>query len=133
MKNQKELNKLVNAWRTIIQGDQKSWVLFENGTCVILMEPEEDLAKQATELVKKWGPVHVGTASADFSVIKLSNHPGWAVTGHHNDILNYVSPEEFEDDNPSDVAVGLTGRQKRDEDAKSLKIVHIEDKRQIKM
>jgi hypothetical protein len=27
---------LVEAWRQIIRGPTKSWVLFENGTCVIL-------------------------------------------------------------------------------------------------
>ncbi len=126
-----KIDKLIKTWRAIIIGDQKSWVLFENGTCVILMEPQKDLEKQATELIKKCGPVHVGTESADFAVIKLDKdpYPGWVVTGHHSDILNYVSPDEFKDDNPSDVAIGLLGRFYREEDGKSQKIVHIEDKR----
>jgi len=34
---------LIKAWRDTINGPNKSWVLFENGTCVILMEPEADL------------------------------------------------------------------------------------------
>lgn len=48
---------LVAAWRAIIVGAGKSWVLFEYGTCVILMEPAEDLAEQATALLREWGPV----------------------------------------------------------------------------
>ena len=45
--------KLIDVWKDSINGDEKSWVLFENGTCVILLEPEEDLAKQAKELLGK--------------------------------------------------------------------------------
>ena len=126
-----KIEKLIKAWRTIIIGDEKSWVLFENGTCVILMEPEKDLAKQAIELIKKWGPYHVGTGSADFGVHKLDKYPypGWVVSGHHPDILNYVSPDDVKDDNPSDIAIGMIGRFYRGEDGKNHKIVHIEDKR----
>ena len=50
-------DSLIETWRQIIVGGQKSWVLFENGTCVILMNPEADLRRQATELLKEWGPV----------------------------------------------------------------------------
>ncbi|MCG3254352.1 MAG: hypothetical protein KAX09_10895 [Candidatus Heimdallarchaeota archaeon] len=46
---------------------------------------------------------------------------------------NYVSPEEFEEESEdkvrNDMIIGLIGRNKRNEDAQSLKIVHIEDKR----
>jgi hypothetical protein len=119
----------VEIWRKVIIGDNKSWVLFENGTCVILMEPKEDLAAQAIDIMKEYGPVHVGSASADMEITKLINYPGWVVTGHHPDMLNYMSPEEFKTDNPSDVAIGLLGRSMREADSKSLNIIHIEDKR----
>ena len=66
----------VEIWRKVIIGDNKSWVLFENGTCVILMEPKEDLAAQAIDIMKEYGPVHVGSASADMEVTKLINYPG---------------------------------------------------------
>ena len=36
-------------------------MLFQNGTCVVLMQPEVDLAAQATAIVRKWGPVHAGS------------------------------------------------------------------------
>ncbi|GAB3965995.1 hypothetical protein GCM10029978_030120 [Actinoallomurus acanthiterrae] len=52
-----DVPELVETWRRIIIGDHKSWVLFANGTCVILMEPEEDLAAQATEILREYGPV----------------------------------------------------------------------------
>jgi len=123
----------VEIWRKIIIGDNKSWVLFENGTCVILMEPKEDLTAQAIDIMKEYGPVHVGSSSADMRVTKLTNYPGWVVRGHHPDMLNYVSPDELENDNAEDYVVGLLGRSKREEDSKSLNIIHIEDKREISM
>ncbi|SRR5258708_38497790 len=128
--SQQEIASSVNLWRSIIQGDQKNWVLFEHGTCLILMQPEADLATQACQIMSTWGPVKVATAAADFNVISLPDPPsGWIVTGHHPDMLNYVSPKDYSDPHPSDLAVGLLGRGNRDQDAHSLKIVHIEDQR----
>lgn len=121
-------DQLVNVWRSIIDGGDKSWALFENGTCVILMEPEDDISAQAIELMKEWGPVHAGSSAGDFSTITLENEAGWVVTSHHNDTLTYVDPEESGDD-PSDLSVGLLGRSKRDQDAESLTVIHVEDKR----
>jgi len=121
--------KFQQLWQNIIIGDTKSWVVFEHNTCVILMNPEEDLALQATNLLKEYGPYYVGTASADMNVIKLRNDPGWVVIGHHRDILNYVSEDEFELGSENDVGIGMFGRENRSLDAEELKIVHIEDNR----
>ena len=114
-------------WSQIIIGENKSWVVFKHNTCVILMEPQKDLGKQAIYLLKEYGPYHVGTASADMNVIKLENYPGWVVIGHHPDILNYVAEEDVGTDDVNDVAIGILGRHNRSEDAKELRIVHIED------
>ncbi len=120
---------LIDIWRSIILGSGKSWVLFKHGTCVIFVTPEADLPGKAVELMKGWGPVHAGGAAGDFGVIKTSDAPGWAVTSHHNDILTYVGPDEVGGDSASDLIVGLTGREKRNEDAQELEIIHVEDKR----
>ena len=100
--------ELVEAWRATINGPDKSWVLFENGTCVILMEPEADLAAQATALLSEYGPVHAGSSFGDFGTITLDDGRGWVVTCHHNDILTFVGPDEVRPD-AEDVVVGLTG------------------------
>ena len=121
------MTDLVATWRRIIIGSGKSWVLFANGTCVILMEPAEDLAAQAVDLLRQYGPVQVGTPSADFTVITLTDAPGWVVTGHHNDVLTYVGPDEVSE--PHDIAVGITGRGKRDLDGRELVVLHVEDQR----
>jgi hypothetical protein len=125
------LDELVQTWRELVRDENKSWVLYEHGTCVILpdAEPGTDLTAGASALLKEWGPVHIATESADFDVIKLDTHPGWLVTCHHPDVLVYVPESEFEATTPTDVLVGLTGRSQRDADAKSLKVLHIEDKR----
>ena len=128
--NQQEIEHSINLWRTIIRGDQKSWVLFEHGTCLILMQPEANLAAQAQQIMSTWGTVIAGSAAADFNVLSLPDSPGgWIVAGHHPDMLNYVSPEDFTDPNSSHLKIGLLGRENRDRDAYALKIVYIEDKR----
>lgn len=81
---------LIGAWRDCIRGADKSWVLFAQGTCVILTQPEPDLAAQARALLAEWGAVQVGTPAGDFGVITLDNGRGWVVTGHHPDILTFV-------------------------------------------
>jgi hypothetical protein len=116
-------------WRSIIIGANKSWVAFEHGTCVILLQPEEDLAAQAQRLLAEWGPVHAGSPAGDFGVIRLEKAPGWVVTCHHPDILAHVAPDEAGTPSPTDLSIGLMGRSKRDQDARTLKVVHVEDRR----
>src|SRR6266536_1874239 len=85
----------VRIWRSIIVGENKSWVLFEHGTCVIFTNATGDLEKQAKDLLAEWGPVQVGTDAGDFNVVELAERPGWVVSCHHPDILTYVGPEEM--------------------------------------
>jgi len=121
-------DSVVDIWRTIIVGGSKSWVLFENDTCVILVQPASDLREQAKAILREWGPVHVGTPAGDFTVVTLSQAPGWVVKGHHNDVLTYVAPDEL-GANPPDLMIGLHGRSKRNQDGEQLRIVHVEDSR----
>jgi hypothetical protein len=120
---------LIEIWRSIIVGKQKSWVLFKHGTCVIFMEPAADLSAQALALMREWGPVQVGSSAGDFNVIDAVQAPGWVVTSHHNDIMTYVGPDEVDQPDPDYLYVGLFGREKRDRDAHELEIIHVEDKR----
>jgi hypothetical protein len=121
--------ELIEAWRATIDGPGKSWVLSEHGTCVILMEPEAELAAQATALLREYGPVRGGSSFGDFGLITLDDGRGWVVTCHHDDILTFVGSNEAEAD-AEDVAIGLLGRSKRRQDAEELRVVHVEDKRQ---
>lgn len=119
----------VETWRRIITDGRKSWVLFANGTCVVLIEPGDDLPGQAQSLIREWGPVLAGSPAGDFGVIELPDGLGWVVTGHHNDILTLVGPDEVSPEDASDLVVGLLGRSKRHEDAERLEVIHVEDKR----
>lgn len=47
-------------------------------------------------------------------MIDLKDVEGWVVTGHHNDVLTYVGPDEPQDQ--SEIRVGLFGRSKRHRD-----------------
>ena len=123
-------DSLIETWRRIIIGEYKSWALFSNGTCVILMQPEADVRRQAVEMMKTYGPVHAGGPAGDFSVITLDEDPGWVVTSHHPDILTYVSPDEVAEQS-NDLVIGLLGRSKRDLDASELMVIHVEDDRGV--
>ncbi len=120
--------ELVEAWRNTMNGPEKSWVLFENGTCVVLMDPAADLAAQARSLLEEWGPVRAGSSFGDFSVISLDDDRGWVVTSHHDDILTFVGPDEVAPD-AEELTIGLLGRSKRSQDAEELRVLHVEDKR----
>lgn len=79
-------------------------------------------------MLREYVPVHAGTQAGDFGTIDLDAAAGWAVYGHHNDILTYVGPDEVED-GADDLVVGLLGRSKRDQDGEELAVVHVGDKR----
>jgi len=101
--------------------------LFAHGTCVVLVDPAEDLAGQAVGILCEYGPVYPASPAGDFAMIDLTAAPGWVVTGHHPDVLTYVAPDEVSQ--VSDLVVGLTGRAKRDRDGRELTVVHVEDNR----
>lgn len=113
--------------RRLLNDPHTSWVVFEHGTRVVLPAPEGDLAAQATEILREFGPVYVGTPAGDFNVVDVVEAPGWAVTGHHQDVLTYVAPEELDDH--STFAVGLFGRSRRHDDGTAPHVVHVEDRR----
>jgi len=123
-------DSLIETWQRIIVGEYKSWALFSNGTCVILMRPETDLRRQAVEMMKTFGLVHAGAPAGDFSVITLDDDPGWVAPSHHPDILTYVSPDEVAEQS-NDLVIGLLGRSKRDLDAAELMVIHVEDNRVV--
>ncbi len=135
MTDEAEINRMIAIWREILVEEEKSWVMFEHGTCVILLEPEEDLKTQAKEILKVWGPVVPGTSAGDFMVDTIEDVPGWLITYPQPDIINYVSVEEFKEESENsirnDMIIGLIGRNKRNEDSQSLIIVHVDDRRSI--
>jgi N-glycosidase YbiA len=116
------------VWSQLLNEPGESWVAFEFGTCVVLVEPQADLGLQARRILEEWGPVHAGSPAGDFSVTRPLRAPGWVVTCHHRDVLTYVAPEDVEP-GATDVVVGLAGRRFRDLDARALRIVHVHDAR----
>ena len=107
---------------------EASWVLFEGGTAVFLNDCDGDLAAAAAQVLREYGPVHVGSPAGDFAVIEFDEGLGWGVTFDHPDLLTLVLPSEMSA-NPSELLIGISGRSKRGDDAESLRLVHIEDRR----
>ncbi|MEK7543381.1 MAG: hypothetical protein AAB557_00770 [Patescibacteria group bacterium] len=118
---------IISIFQKVVTDPTMSWVLFKNGTCVMLLTPEEDIKNQAIAILKDHGSVVAGTPSGDFEVTKIPDINGWIVTGDYPGIMTYVSSEEA-GKKDSDFEVGIFGRTKKEQDATSLEVVHIEDK-----
>lgn len=115
--------QLIKIYQGVIEPKIKNWVVFANGTCVILYHPKGNLEMQAKEVLQKYGKVYPGTSSADFTVLKVD--PGWIVAGDQPGILNYVSEDEGRD--MEDFEIGLVGRNKKELDIKELKIIYVQN------
>jgi hypothetical protein len=122
--------ELIEAWRATLAGLGKSWILFENGTCIVLTEPGSDLTAQAKAILHEFGRVGDGSAIGDFAAtIPLDDGRGWLVGGHHSDIVTFVSRDEVAPGAP-DAAIGRLGRAKREQDTEQLRVLHVEEKGQ---
>ncbi|WP_080058748.1 hypothetical protein [Spirosoma aerolatum] len=120
--------ELIAHVRKAILPQFKDWVLFANGTYVIIEDSTiADKPKTAIELMKKYGPIHVGSPAADFGVISLIHTEGWVVNGHYAAMYTYVHPSELGKEAPSDLEIGLKGRAKRDMDGKGPKVIYVND------
>ncbi len=119
-----DINQIKDIYQKVIEPNIKNWVVFEHGTCVIIYHSKGNLENEAKEVLQKYGTSTPGTPSADFRVTKLEGLPGWIVSGDQPGILNYVSGDEGED--KEDWEIGLIGRDKKEQDLKKLKIIHIQ-------
>lgn len=117
---------LIHIYKKIVTDNSMCWVLFKNGTCVMLLRSEEDVRAQAINILKGHGSVTAGTPSGDFEVTKIPEIDGWVVTGDYPGIMIYVSEEEV--NNKNDFEIGLIGRTKRELDGKGLEVMYVEDK-----
>jgi hypothetical protein len=104
-----------------------NWVLFSNGTYIILADSiETDKKNKAIEIMKEYGPVFAGSPAGDITVTTLNLAPGWSVGGHYYGMYTYVDQKEMKP-NPTDLEVGLYGRQKRDKDGKELNLIYLNE------
>ena len=115
----------LDVWRRFLGDKHRQWVLFRNGTCVVLDEKNTDARSRAITLLKNEGKVAAGSTRGDFSVISLQGLPGWMVLFYRHDIVTHIDPSEVPI-NASDAQIGLVGRAKRHRDSETLDIVHIE-------
>jgi hypothetical protein len=122
--------ELIEAWRATLAGLDKSWVLFEKGTCIVFTEPASDLTAQAKAILREFGQAGDGSDIGDFAAtIPLDDGRGWLVAGRHSDIVTFVSRDEIAPGVP-DAAIGRIGRAKRQQDMNQLRVLHVEERRQ---
>ncbi len=126
---QPDSSTLISQVRKAINPKYQHWVLFANGTYVIIKDSTvKDAAAFATKINKQYGPVYPGSPAGDFGVIHLTRTNGWAVSGQYDAMYTYVDSSELLNagiQHPTDVDVGLLGRRKRDKDGKECRIICI--------
>ena len=118
---------LIGHVKLAINPKFQDWVLFQNGTYLILDNADKiaDIEAEAMNLMKEFGPVSAGGPAGDFSVTHLNQTEGWVVSGHGYGMYTYVNPKELDKESPTDIEIGLYGRSKRDLDGETPKIIHI--------
>ena len=66
--------ELIESWKVIFKNeisvDSKAWILFKNGTVVLVPETQsvETATEAAKKIMEKDGPVYPGTPHGDFNV-----------------------------------------------------------------
>jgi len=127
IKNLMREEDIIEHVKKAINPKYKNWVLFSNGTYIILEDSTiHNKVDTSIAMMKEYGPVHAGGPAGDFSTIKLTYTDGWVVNGHGYGMYTYVHPKELSGigiNMPSDVDVGLYGRAKREKDGRELKII----------
>ncbi len=130
--NEKEL---INHISLAINSNHQDWVVFANGTYIILDDSlKDDPSNNALRIIKEFGPVYRGSPAGDISITKLVKTPGWSVGGHYKGMYTYVHPDELLGAGIldfSDLDVGLYARAKRDKDSRDLKIIYINTRRNV--
>ena len=71
MSGQEKKASIIDIWREIIVGEEKYLVMFEHGTVVGCMVPQEDLGAQEKEIMEKWGPVFFSRVVIRFSTVLI--------------------------------------------------------------
>ena len=121
--------EIIDHVKKAISPQFKDWVLFSNGTYIIFEDTAiKDKAAKAIDIMKKFGPVHVGTPAGDITVTDLKYTDGWVVGGDFYGMYTYVHPKQLEQrgiSDPTNLEVGIVGRHFRDRDGKELKIIYI--------
>ena len=118
---------LIEQVKLAINPTFKNWILFKNGTYIIMEDTSDvnEIEKEGIEKMKEFGPVHAGSSAGDFGITTLTETEGWVVSGHGYGMYTYVHPSELELKNPKDHEVGFFGRNKRDLDGSSFEIICI--------
>ncbi len=121
----KSKSELVGIYKKLLKGDFAGWVLFNYSTCVIIPHVNKTIQEDATTILRKYGRIIPGTPLGDFNVTPLKDNLGWVVTGNHPDILNFVAADDVKEKS-DDEKIDLLGRERKELDAKELKIIHVE-------
>jgi hypothetical protein len=105
----------------------KNWVLFKNGTYVIIddISNVSDVAAEAMRLLDAYRPETIlNTPNANYSISHLDKAEGWSVYGNGYGIYTYVHPSEMVEV-PSPPSIIVFSKKKRALDEIQRQIIYI--------
>lgn len=122
--------KLIKNWKLLLASEESSsWVLFNNGTCIILRNFSGALEVEAKRLLES-ADKNIGHGGfRDLNVSPIPEPSGWIVTGEQPNVRVFVDPSDFNEPLDSDLQVGLVGRINATFDAKELLAIFIHESR----
>jgi hypothetical protein len=119
-------SEFVQVWQRLLQFDRQPWVAFENGTCVALADPADNVEARAQAILAAYGSAGTAAAPAGMRVVTPYEMPGWVVRGPDPNVLVYVHFEEAGGPDAKHEDVAKVGFAKIAKDAETLKFIHVE-------
>ena len=118
--------RMIENVQLAVYSEMKNWILFENGTYVIIEEEitEERIRKMGIAQMKQ-ARESKEDALTDFLVTDLPKVDGWSMNRNADGMYTYLYTSEFESKEPTFLEITKLGKAKRDKDAEDLKVICI--------
>jgi hypothetical protein len=121
--------KLIHTIKKQIKPDFPHWVLFREGSYVIFTDEQphttEELRIWALEEMQRALELLSTVYTYKEDIIPVSDPKGWVVPAMLRGIYTFVGLDEFQQLDPSDIAIWVKGRNKQILDSQKLEIIYI--------
>jgi hypothetical protein len=116
----------INLFRSGFR-EPHAWVMFENGTSVVIVNPTESIAQQAINVLSETYASEKHLDLEDVGVNIISGDSGWLVTSRNPDICNLVLFNDVGADNADDTfGIASFAKRLRRKDWIDRRVIHVE-------
>lgn len=104
-----------------------AWVMFANGTSVVIVEPSNAIEEQARKILADTYPSNAHLDYEDVGIRNLANNTGWLITSKNPDICNLILIEDIEVDSSTDtLSIAVYAKRLRRQDWLDRRVIHVE-------